>query len=70
MPAVEASACDAVDRGPSTSSSCLRSFELQPHLVGELLELRPLRPDDWDALFQVASDPLMQATLRRVTQRQ
>ena len=25
--------------------------------MGELLELRPLRPDDWDALFAVASDP-------------
>ena len=34
-------------------------FELQPHLVGELLELRPLQPDDWDALFAVASDPLI-----------
>jgi RimJ/RimL family protein N-acetyltransferase len=34
-------------------------FELQPHLVGELLELRPLLPDDWDALFAVASDPLI-----------
>lgn len=32
-------------------------FDLQPHLVGDLIELRPLRPDDWDALFQVASDP-------------
>jgi RimJ/RimL family protein N-acetyltransferase len=26
-----------------------------------LLELRPLRPDDWDALFAVASDPLLWA---------
>ena len=33
----------------------------QPHLIGELLELRPLRPDDWDALFAVASDPLIWA---------
>jgi RimJ/RimL family protein N-acetyltransferase len=32
---------------------------LQPHLIGELLELRPLRPDDWGALFAVASDPLI-----------
>jgi RimJ/RimL family protein N-acetyltransferase len=32
-------------------------FELQPHLVGELIELRPLRADDWDGLYQVASDP-------------
>src|SRR5690349_25103723 len=36
-------------------------FELQPHLKGELLELRPLRPDDWDALYAVASDPLIWA---------
>jgi RimJ/RimL family protein N-acetyltransferase len=35
------------------------AFELQPHLVGDLLELRPLRPDDWDSLFGVASDPLI-----------
>jgi RimJ/RimL family protein N-acetyltransferase len=34
-------------------------FELQPTLKGQLLELRPLRPDDWDALFAVASDPLI-----------
>jgi N-acetyltransferase len=34
-------------------------FDLQPHLAGELLELRPLRPDDWDALFAAASDPLI-----------
>lgn len=32
-------------------------FELQPHLIGELLELRALTPDDWDSLFAVASDP-------------
>src|SRR5262245_37320222 len=37
----------------------LKDFELQPHLVGSLVELRPLRPDDWSALFQVASDPLI-----------
>jgi RimJ/RimL family protein N-acetyltransferase len=34
-------------------------MELQPHLVGELLELRPLRPEDWDELFAAASDPLI-----------
>jgi N-acetyltransferase len=34
-------------------------FERQPHLVGELIELRPLREDDWPALFAVASDPLI-----------
>src|SRR6266540_3378392 len=35
------------------------SFDLQPHLKGELVELRPLAPEDWDDLFAVASDPLI-----------
>jgi len=35
------------------------AFQLQPHLKSELLELRPLAPDDWDELFAVASDPLI-----------
>ena len=35
------------------------SFDLQPHLKGELIELRPLRRDDWDELLRVASDPLI-----------
>jgi N-acetyltransferase len=34
-------------------------FELQPTLTGKLLQLRPLRPDDFDSLFAVASDPLI-----------
>ncbi len=34
-------------------------FELQPHLTGELLRLRPLREDDFPALYAVASDPLI-----------
>src|SRR5436309_372033 len=34
-------------------------FDLQPTLGGELVILRPLRPDDFDALFVVASDPLI-----------
>jgi RimJ/RimL family protein N-acetyltransferase len=34
-------------------------FELQPTLRGKLIELRPLRPDDWDALYEAASDPLI-----------
>ena len=33
------------------------SFDLQPDLKGELIELRPLTPEDWDDLFAVASDP-------------
>jgi RimJ/RimL family protein N-acetyltransferase len=35
------------------------AFELQPTLKSELLELRPLRVDDFDALYAVASDPLL-----------
>jgi RimJ/RimL family protein N-acetyltransferase len=35
------------------------SFDRQPFLLGELLELRPLRADDFEALFQVAADPLI-----------
>jgi len=32
-------------------------MDRQPVLRGELVELRPLRPDDFPALFAVASDP-------------
>jgi RimJ/RimL family protein N-acetyltransferase len=35
------------------------SFDLQPHLKNDLIELRPLKPDDWDELFAAASDPLI-----------
>ena len=35
------------------------TFDLQPHLKGELIELRPLAPGDWDELFAVASDSLI-----------
>src|ERR1051325_11453325 len=35
------------------------AFHLQPTLTGELLELRPLRGADFDALFAAASDPLI-----------
>ena len=34
-------------------------FDLQPVLKGELLELRPLRQEDWRELYAVASDPLI-----------
>ena len=34
-------------------------FELQPTLKGTLVELRPLRPDDFGRLFAVASDPII-----------
>jgi len=36
-------------------------MDRQPVLEGERLLLRPLRPDDWDALFAVASDPAVWA---------
>src|SRR5207244_7662074 len=35
------------------------SFDLQPHLKGELIELRPLTPEDCDDPVAVASDPLI-----------
>jgi RimJ/RimL family protein N-acetyltransferase len=34
-------------------------FELQPTLRGELVELRPLREEDFAELYAVASDPLI-----------
>ena len=34
-------------------------FDLQPTLRGDLIELRPLRSEDFDPLFAVASDPLI-----------
>jgi RimJ/RimL family protein N-acetyltransferase len=34
-------------------------IDLQPVLKGKLLELRPLRPEDFNDLFAVASDPLI-----------
>lgn len=34
-------------------------FELQPVLRGERLWLRPLREEDWDQLYAVASDPMI-----------
>jgi hypothetical protein len=32
-------------------------IDLQPTLIGTLLELRPLAPGDFDTLYAVASDP-------------
>ena len=34
-------------------------FDLQPTLAGDLVLLRPLRPEDWDVLAAAASDPLI-----------
>jgi RimJ/RimL family protein N-acetyltransferase len=35
------------------------SFDLQPNLKGDLLELRPLRSEDFHDLYAVAADPLI-----------
>jgi N-acetyltransferase len=47
----------------SRTSGCAISseaaFDAQPTLRGELLEVRPLREDDYDALFAAARDPLI-----------
>ncbi len=34
-------------------------IDLQPTLPGQLLTMRPMRPDDWSELFAAASDPLI-----------
>jgi N-acetyltransferase len=34
-------------------------FDLQPVLTGDIIELRPLRDEDFPALYAVASDPLI-----------
>jgi RimJ/RimL family protein N-acetyltransferase len=34
-------------------------IDIQPVLKGDLIELRPLRQDDFDLLYEVASDPLI-----------
>jgi RimJ/RimL family protein N-acetyltransferase len=45
----------------TTTSEQPARFDLQPTLVGHLLELRPLRAENFDALFAAASDPLIWA---------
>lgn len=35
------------------------SFDFQPVLKGELVELRPLRDKDFDDLYEIAGDPLI-----------
>ena len=34
-------------------------FELQPELENELVKIRPLKPDDFETLYSIASDPLI-----------
>ena len=42
-------------------------FDAQPVLHGERLELRPLRAEDWEALYAVASDSLIGSSTRPAT---
>src|SRR5204863_4133155 len=49
----------AVARARAARRGAVRRFDPQPVLKGSLLELRPLRADDQDALFAAASDPLI-----------
>ncbi len=41
-------------------------FDFQPSLAGNLILLRPLSPDDFEALYQASSDPLIWVQLPRV----
>ena len=43
----------------SNPSATPRPFDMQPTLVGDLLRIRPLARQDFDALYLVASDPLV-----------
>src|SRR2546422_6388443 len=43
----------------SRTSQTVMPFDFQPVLTGKLLELRPLRDEDFDDLFAVAADPLI-----------
>lgn len=46
--------------GRSNNSDIIKmAFDLQPILKGELLELRPLRAEDFPDLYSVARDPLI-----------
>src|SRR6202022_3237278 len=44
---------------PNTQLDARVKFDLQPTLEGNLIELRPLVREDFDALFAAASDPLI-----------
>ena len=41
------------------SANRSKSFQLKPYLAGKLVELRPLKPEDWERLYGVAADPLI-----------
>src|ERR1700731_512095 len=44
---------------PNTQLDARVKFDLQPTLEGNLIELRPLTREDFDALFAAAGDPLI-----------
>ena len=44
---------------PNAQLDARVKFDLQPTLKGNLIELRPLAREDFDALFAAASDPLI-----------
>jgi RimJ/RimL family protein N-acetyltransferase len=46
-------------RTPTGARYSPLDFDLQPRLSGDRIEVRPLRTDDFDALFLAASDPLI-----------
>ncbi len=48
------------DIAPQQAGNAM-SFELQPHLADEAIELRPLVASDFEALYVVAADPLLWA---------
>lgn len=43
--------------GGTVETIVASEVNFQPTLVGELIELRPLRPEDFEALYLAASDP-------------
>ena len=59
LPSWQRGSVSILARQNNYSTDVDRPFDLQPNLKGELLELRPLRPDDFDDLYAVASDPLI-----------
>jgi RimJ/RimL family protein N-acetyltransferase len=56
---VHVSGSDRIVGGPVRSGDANVKFDLQPTLQGDLIELRPLTRQDFDALFAAASDPLI-----------
>lgn len=56
---VYVSDADGVVTGVDQGNDRAVPFDRQPMLAGELLELRPLRPADFEALYAIASDPLL-----------